>query len=52
MILNISDALAQEINGMVEKFREEVFRKVEADRRPQRIMQLSLAYVPKSRIKP
>jgi hypothetical protein len=25
---------------------------VEADRRPQRIMQLSLAYVPKSRIKP
>jgi uncharacterized protein (TIGR02147 family) len=51
MVLNISDALSKEINEMVEKFREEVFRKVEADRGPQRIMQLSVAYVPKSRIK-
>ena len=51
MVLNISEALSREINEMVEKFREEVFRKVEADRNPQRIMQLSVAYVPKSRIK-
>ena len=51
MVLNISESLSKEINDMVEKFREEVFRKVESDRNPQRIMQLSVAYVPKSRIK-
>jgi uncharacterized protein (TIGR02147 family) len=51
MVLNISEALSREINEMLEKFREEVFRKVESDRDPQRIMQLSVAYVPKSRIK-
>lgn len=51
MILNISETLSKEINDMVDRFREEVFKKVEADRNPQRVMQLSLAYVPKSRMK-
>jgi len=51
MVLNISESLSKEINDMVERFREEIFRKVESDRDPQRIMQLSVAYVPKSRIK-
>jgi uncharacterized protein (TIGR02147 family) len=51
MILNISDALAREIAEMIERFREEVFRKVEADAKPQRIVQLSLAYIPKSKVK-
>jgi uncharacterized protein (TIGR02147 family) len=51
MILNISDALAREIAEMIERFREEVFKKVEADAKPQRIVQLSLAYIPKSKVK-
>jgi uncharacterized protein (TIGR02147 family) len=49
MILNISDGLHAELQEMIEKFREEVFRKVEADSGPQRIQQLTLAYVPRSR---
>lgn len=51
MILNISDGLSKELNEMIEKFREEVFKKVEADRKPERIVQLSIAYIPKSRVK-
>jgi uncharacterized protein (TIGR02147 family) len=51
MVVNISEALSKEINEMIEKFREEVFKKVEGDKGPQRIMQLTVAYVPKSRIK-
>ena len=49
MIVNISDALHAELQEMIEKFREDVFRKVEADSGPQRIQQLTLAYVPRSR---
>jgi hypothetical protein len=51
MIVNISDALHAELQEMIEKFREEVFKKVEADTGPRRIQQLTLAYVPRSRAK-
>jgi uncharacterized protein (TIGR02147 family) len=51
MILNISDSLHAEIQDMIEKFREDVFRKVEADSGPRRIQQLTLAYVPRSRVR-
>jgi uncharacterized protein (TIGR02147 family) len=51
MILNISEPLAKELNEMIERFREEVFKKVEADRDPRRIVQLTVAYIPKSRTK-
>jgi len=49
MVVNISERLHAEIQEMIEKFREEVFRKVEADTDPTRIQQLTLAYVPRSR---
>ena len=49
MILNISESLHAELQEMIEKFREEVFRKVEADSEPTRIQQLTLAYIPRSR---
>ncbi len=51
MILNISDKLYIELQEMIEKFREEIFQKVEADTDPDRIQQFTLAYVPRSRIK-
>jgi uncharacterized protein (TIGR02147 family) len=51
MIVNISDVLHAELQEMIEKFREEVFKKVEADTGPRRIQQLTLAYVPRSRAK-
>jgi uncharacterized protein (TIGR02147 family) len=51
MILNISEGLAKEITEMIDRFREEVFKKVEADPKPERIVQLSIAYIPKSRAK-
>ena len=49
MILNISEGLSREITEMIDRFREEVFKKVEADAKPERIVQLSIAYIPKSR---
>lgn len=53
MIVNISDALHAEIQDMIERFREEVFRKVENDAAGARhIRQLTIAYVPRSRRKP
>ncbi len=52
MIVNISDALHAEILERVERFREEIFKRVEADQGPRRIQQLTIAYVPRSRGKP
>jgi uncharacterized protein (TIGR02147 family) len=50
MLVNISDGLHAEILEMIEKFRDEVFRKVENDAAgPQHIQQLTIAYVPRSR---
>ena len=51
MILNISEKLHAELTEMIEKFREEVFRKVEEDTEPDRIQQFTMAYVPRSRVK-
>ncbi len=51
MILNISESLHEELRDMLERFREDVFKKVEADKDPQRIVQLSLVMVPKSKVK-
>ena len=51
MILNISEKLHLELMEMMERFREEVFRKVENDRGPQRIQQFTLAYVPRSKVR-
>ncbi len=51
MILNISESLHEELREMLERFRDEVFQKVEADTHPQRIVQLSLVMVPKSKVK-
>jgi uncharacterized protein (TIGR02147 family) len=51
MILNISDTLHAELQEMIEKFREDVFRRVEADSEPKRIQQLTVAYVPRSRVR-
>ena len=51
MVLNISDSLHSEIQEMIEKFRDEVFRKVEADVGPKQIQQLTLAYVPRSKVR-
>jgi uncharacterized protein (TIGR02147 family) len=49
MVVNISDGLHAELREMIERFREEVFRKVEADAQgPRRIQQLTIAYVPRS----
>lgn len=49
MIVNISDELHEEIRERVERFREEIFRRVEEDAgAPRRIQQLTLAYVPRS----
>jgi uncharacterized protein (TIGR02147 family) len=53
MIVNISDEMHEEIRERVERFREEIFRRVEEDKgAPRRIQQLSLAYVPRSGRKP
>ncbi len=49
MIVNISDEMYEEIRERVERFREEIFRRVEEDAgAPRRIQQLTLAYVPRS----
>jgi uncharacterized protein (TIGR02147 family) len=53
MIVNISDGLHAEIQEMIERFRDEVFKKVENDAtEARRIQQLTIAYVPRSRVKP
>ena len=53
MIVNISDEMHAELQERVEAFREEIFRRVEADTgAPRRIRQLTLAYVPRSGRKP
>ena len=50
MLVNISDALHAEIMERIERFREEIFKRVEADESPaKRIQQLTVAYVPRSR---
>ena len=49
MILNISDRLHGELLEMIERFREEVFRKVENDKEPRRIQQFTFAYLPRSK---
>jgi uncharacterized protein (TIGR02147 family) len=49
MVLNISEELGMEIDGMIEAFRDAVFKKVESDSRPRKIVQLTIAYIPKSR---
>jgi uncharacterized protein (TIGR02147 family) len=52
MIVNISDSLHAELLERVERFREEIFRRVEEDTgEPGRIQQLTIAYVPRSRRK-
>jgi uncharacterized protein (TIGR02147 family) len=52
MVVNISDGLHAEILEMIERFREEVFKKVESDTaEPRRIQQLTVAYVPRSGVK-
>jgi uncharacterized protein (TIGR02147 family) len=53
MVVNISDTLHAEILERIERFREEIFRRVEEDKSgPRRIQQLTVAYVPRSRRKP
>jgi uncharacterized protein (TIGR02147 family) len=53
MIVNISDELHAEILERIERFREEIFQRVENDAKsPRRIQQLTLAYVPRSGRKP
>ena len=50
MLVNISDALHAEIMERIERFREDIFKRVEADESPaKRIQQLTVAYVPRSR---
>jgi hypothetical protein len=50
MLVNISDALYAEILERIEIFREEIFKRVEADESPaKRVQQLTVAYVPRSR---
>ncbi len=51
LIANISESLHAELLEMIEHFREEVFRKIEKDQGPQRIQQLTLAYVPRSLVR-
>jgi uncharacterized protein (TIGR02147 family) len=53
MIVNISEALHAEILERIERFREEIFKRVEDDASgPRTIQQLTMAYVPRSRVKP
>jgi uncharacterized protein (TIGR02147 family) len=53
MVVNISDKLHAEILESIERFREDIFRRVEEDAEgPRRIQQLTVAYVPRSRRKP
>lgn len=49
MIVNISDELHAEILERIDRFREEIFKRVENDAGPRRIQQLTVAYVPRSR---
>ena len=50
MLVNISDALHEEILERIERFRDELFKRVEEDAgSAKRIQQLPVAYVPRSR---
>lgn len=48
MILNVSNKNYQEIKDRIEKFREEIFKIAEQDQNPERVMQLSMQFFPKS----
>lgn len=52
MLVNISDELHAELLERIERFREEIFKRVEEDKgNARRVQQLTVAYVPRSRRK-
>jgi uncharacterized protein (TIGR02147 family) len=48
ILLTVSESTAQTIQKKIEQFRQEVFELIQNDDNPERIMQLSLQYFPKS----
>jgi uncharacterized protein (TIGR02147 family) len=49
MLLSVSAQTAQEVRRRVETFRSELFELLRADKKPDRVLQLSIQYFPRSR---